>query len=136
MTFHYELMILESHLDTFGHVNNATYLTLFEQARWQAITERGYGLAEVGRFKVGPTLLEVTLKFQREIRLRERIKITTAVLSHRGKITVLRQTMTNEKGEDACVADFTVGLFDLRARRLIEPTPEWAHALGLESPAP
>ena len=131
MTFEYELTILEPHLDTFGHVNNAVYLTLFEQARWEAITQRGYGLAQVHEYGIGPTLLEVTLKFQREVRLRERIKIKTEVLSHQRKITVLRQTMVNQKGEDACVADFTIGLFDLKARRLIEPTPEWAHALGL-----
>jgi acyl-CoA thioester hydrolase len=131
MTFEYELTILEPHLDTFGHVNNAVYLTLFEQARWEAITQRGYGLAEVNRFKIGPTLLQVTIKWQREVRLRERVNIKTEVLSHQGKITVLRQTMVNAKGEDACVADFTIGLFDLTARRLIEPTPEWAHALGL-----
>lgn len=132
MTFEYELTILESHLDTFGHVNNATYLSLFEQARWEAITQRGYGLSEVINRRVGPTLLEVTLKFQREIKLRERIKIKTEVVSHKGKITILRQTMLNQRGEDACVADFVIGLFDLTTRRLVEPTPEWAYALGLE----
>ena len=136
MTFEYDLTILESHLDTFGHVNNATYLALFEQARWEAITHRGYGLPEVARLKVGPTLLEVNLKFRREIKLRERIKVRTDVAAHNGKITTLRQTMINDRGEDACVAIFTIALFDLRARKLIEPTPEWAFALGLDEHTP
>jgi hypothetical protein len=35
----------------------------------------------------------------------------------------------------ACEAIFTIGLFDLEKRRLIEPTPAWAFAVGLE-PAP
>jgi acyl-CoA thioester hydrolase len=44
----------------------------------------------------------------------------------------LRQVMINEKGEEAAIADFVIGLFDLNARKLIEPTPEWKHALGLK----
>ncbi len=42
----YDVLILESHLDTFGHVNNAAYLTLFEESRWDFITKNGYGLKE------------------------------------------------------------------------------------------
>ncbi len=44
----YQLLIHEGHLDSFGHVNNATYLNLFEEARWDWITARGYGLKEMG----------------------------------------------------------------------------------------
>ncbi len=43
----YEVLILESYLDSFGHVNNAAYLTLFEEARWDFITKNGYGLNKV-----------------------------------------------------------------------------------------
>ena len=42
--FVYYLIIRESHLDTFGHLNNATYLQLFEEARWDYITNRGFGV--------------------------------------------------------------------------------------------
>jgi hypothetical protein len=37
----------------------------------------------------------------------------------------------DDAGELCCDAMFTIGLFDLTARRLIRPTPEWARALGL-----
>ncbi len=46
-TFVYDTQIKEHHLDSFGHVNNATYLSLYEEARWESITENGYGLKEV-----------------------------------------------------------------------------------------
>jgi YbgC/YbaW family acyl-CoA thioester hydrolase len=127
----YEVTIREAHLDTFGHVNNAVYLSLFEEARWEIISARGYGLKEVLKYKVGPTILEVNLKFRREIKNREKIKIRTSVISGGGKISTLRQLMINEKGEEACVAEFVVGLFDLTQRKLISPTPEWKSALGL-----
>lgn len=127
----YDLTIHERDLDSFGHVNNATYLTLFEEARWDIITARGYGLEAIQKSKIGPVILEVSLKFKHEIKNRERIQITTAVLKHAGKITTLRQTMINEKGEECASADFVIGLFDLRARKLIDYTPEWKQALGL-----
>ena len=41
------------------------------------------------------------------------------------------QEIVDETGELCCDAMFTVGLFDLRARRLVRPTGEWAKALGL-----
>jgi len=35
------------------------------------------------------------------------------------------------EGEVCCEAQFTIGLFDLTARRLVRPTPEWVKGLGL-----
>lgn len=51
--FYYELTIKEHHLDTFGHVNNAVYLELFEEARWEFISENGYGLKKIQNEKKG-----------------------------------------------------------------------------------
>ncbi len=127
----YQVLIKERDLDSFGHVNNANYLTLFEEARWDAITKRGYGLDRIHQLKIGPVLLEASLKFKHEIQNREMIKITTGVLQHAGKITTLRQVMFNSKGEVACIGDFVLGLFDLKARKLIDYTSEWDRALGL-----
>ena len=128
----YRVQIREGHLDSFGHVNNADYLVIFEEARWEIITERGYGLKKVHQLKIGPVILEVKMQFKRELSNREHVTIVTGVLKHSGKISTLRQVMINAKGEEACVADFVVGLFDLEARRLIDYTPEWKKALSLK----
>ena len=73
----YEVLIIERHLDTFGHVNNATYLDLFEAARWDWITGNGFGLERIRELGQGPTVLEVVLRFKREIKNRQRITIRT-----------------------------------------------------------
>jgi YbgC/YbaW family acyl-CoA thioester hydrolase len=129
--FEYRLLIREHHLDTFGHVNNAVYLALFEEARWQFVTELGFGIKQVQETQTGPTILEVKLQFKREIKNRETIVIRTQVTDVTGKITTLRQAMVNAAGEEACIAEFKVGLFDLQARKLILPTEAWSRALGL-----
>ena len=129
----YPVVIHEHHLDTFGHVNNAAYLDILEEARWDLITRNGYGLDEVHRLKVGPTVLEVRIRFVREIRNRQRVTIRTWLESYSGKIGKLAQQIRDEKDELCTDALFTIGLFDMTSRRLVRPTPEWIGALGLRA---
>lgn len=125
------VVISEAHLDSFGHLNNARYLELFEQARWDLITERGFGIEEIKRTRTGPTILEVTLRFMRELAPRDTIVVRTEMLSYERKIGKLRQQMIKADGSVACEAVFTIGLFDVERRRLVEPTPAWLKAIGM-----
>jgi acyl-CoA thioester hydrolase len=40
--------------------------------------------------------------------------------------------MKKADGTIACEAMFTFGLFDLEKRKLVEATPEWKKAIGME----
>lgn len=133
MIYQYPLVIKEHHLDSYGHVNNATYLSIMEEARWEAITERGYGFQKVHETGLGPVVLEIQLKFLKEIRLREKITITLAVESYEGKIFKLRQQIIKDSGEVAADALFVGGFFDLKNRKLIMPNAEWLKGIGLNS---
>jgi acyl-CoA thioester hydrolase len=124
-------VISEAHLDSFGHLNNARYLELFEQARWDLITERGFGIDVIRQTRTGPTVLEVNLRFMRELSPRDAVVIRTEMLSYERKIGKLRQQIIKADGTLACEAVFTIGLFDVEKRKLIEPTPAWLHAVGL-----
>jgi len=129
------IIISEAHLDSFGHVNNARYLELFEQARWDLITERGFGIDTIRRTRTGPTILEINIRFLKELNPRETVVIRTEMVSYERKVGKLRQQMLKADGALACEAIFTFGLFDVERRRLIEPSPEWAHAIGLDESA-
>ncbi|MBO9666537.1 MAG: acyl-CoA thioesterase [Bdellovibrio sp.] len=128
----YPVTIREHHVDSYGHVNNATYLALYEEARWELITPRGYGFADIHRLKQGPVILEVNIKFLKEIRLRENITITTEMMDYNGKIAHMMQKMVKADGTVASEAIFTFGLFDMKERKLVLPTPEWKKAIGME----
>lgn len=131
MVHNYPLLIREAHLDTFGHVNNAVYLSLYEEARWQLVTENGYDLKYVQKSKKGPVILEVNVKFMRELKLREQITITTELVKYEKLVGVLKQQVLKADGTVASEAIFTFGLFDMVERKLIPPTPEWKKAVGL-----
>lgn len=126
----YELTIKEHHLDTFGHVNNAVYLQLFEEARWDFITKRGYGLSTVVSEKKGPVVLEANIKFLKELKLRESIQITFEVVSLKTKIIQIKQQMLKMNGDVSSELLITVGFFDLNERKLIAPTEKWLKVLN------
>src|SRR5690606_41236539 len=90
-THEYELLIQETHLDTFGHVNNATYLQFFEEARWVLIDGRGYGMDTIRETGLGPVILEAHEKFRRELKNRTRVVIRSQLVEHDEKLGSLRQ---------------------------------------------
>lgn len=132
----FETLIRESHLDSFGHVNNAVYLELLEQARWEMITAGGLGLAEVQARRQGPVVLEVTLRLRRELRLRDRIRIETHVEDTKRIVFHIRQEIFNAQGVRCTEADFKFGIFHLDERRLLRPDDVWRKALQMEPLSP
>ncbi|HEY8925968.1 MAG TPA: acyl-CoA thioesterase [Polyangia bacterium] len=130
------ILISEAHLDSFGHMNNARYFELFEQARWDLITERGFGIDTIRRTSTGPVVLEVNVRFRRELPAREQVVIRSQLASYEGKVGIIRQEMIKPDGAVAAEATFTFGLFDLKRRKLIEPSPAWAYAVGLTDQRP
>jgi len=126
------ILISEAHLDSFGHLNHARYLELLEQARWDLVTERGFGIDVIRRTQTGPVILQVTIKYMRELGPREPVIIRSELLTYEGKVGTFRQQMVKEDGALACEATFSFGLFDLERRKLIDPTPAWQFALGAD----
>ena len=133
MVYQYPVTIKEHHLDSYGHVNNAAYLELYEEARWEAITQGGYGYNTIHETGLGPVILEVNLKFLKELKLREKITITLETVSYEGKICKLKQQMIKENKEIASEGQFTIAFFDLKNRKLILPNADWLRALGINS---
>ncbi len=125
----YELLIRESHLDFVGHVNNATYLQIFEEARWEWIGEKGYGMSEIKRLGISPVVLEVCVKFLKEVTLRTLVRVETRAISFSGKVGVLEQKMIGPEGQCFCSASMKYGLFDLKTRRLVTPPAEWSELM-------
>ena len=128
--FEYEVEIKEHHLDSFGHVNNSVYVKLFEEARWDFITKGGFGLEKILEMQKGPVILDLKVKFRRELKNRERVKIYSTVIEA-SRLIVLQQTIKKTDGKISAEAVFTVGYFDMKERKLLEPSPEWLKSLGI-----
>ena len=128
--YYYPIRIKEVDLDVYAHVNNAKYLEFFEEARWDYINQNGYGYPKILETGFGPVVLEVTMRYLKELRLGDSVTIETHLISYEGKIGKLSQNMVREK-DVCCTSEFTIALFDLKSRKLVAPTPEWWKGLGL-----
>jgi acyl-CoA thioester hydrolase len=102
-----------------------------EEARWEWITRGGYGLSEIAQRRQGPTLLECTLRFRRELRNRQVVRVRSWVEDYVGKVATVRQDMFSDEVQPSCSATMLMGLFDVEARKLIVPSAEWLACLGL-----
>lgn len=129
--FTYPILIKEHHLDTFGHVNNATYLQLLEEARWELLYPSGIHLETIHETGIGPVVLECHIQFIQELKLRHPIVIESQMVSYEKKIGIMRQDIFNEKGELCTKAKMTFGVFDLKDRKLILPPKQWLAAIGV-----
>ena len=122
----YKVTIKENHLDTFGHVNNATYLELFEQSRWEALNDHGVSVKKITDDQIGPVLLRVELKFKKELLLRESIEVRSTLIDKPNpKVMRVKQEMVKGCGEVACEAIFDIGVMDLVKRKLIKLEGVW-----------
>lgn len=128
-TFAYKLTIKEFHLDTFGHVNNATYLQIYEEARWEFITQNGYGLDKIRSTGKGPVILEINIRFIKELGLRENITIYSQTGEYEGKVGKIRQWIVDEQGSICSDVEMKIGLFDTQLRKLVAPTENWLTAI-------
>jgi thioesterase III len=127
----YAYVIKETCLDSFGHVNNAAYLTLLEEARWDLVTKNGYGLDVIKKTGLGPTVLSINLNFSRELHARDEVVIETKMDAYERKIGKLSQRIMRN-GEVCCEANFVIGLFCMTERKLVLPTDAWLRAVGIE----
>jgi acyl-CoA thioester hydrolase len=77
-----------------------------------------------------PILLETKIRFKRELRNRELVYIFSQAKKVDGKIMTLSQVMVKSDGKVAAEAEFIIGYFDMRERKLITPTQEWLKIIG------
>ena len=128
--FFYDFTVDQDLLDDYGHVNNARYLDLYEEARWDMLNKSGYGQEMVKKSRKGPVILEVNVRFKSELLPGQKIRIETSSRRKNDRIFYFDQVMINEEGKEASKAVFTYALFDLANRKMIKPDEGWLKAFG------
>ena len=80
-------------LDSFGHVNNATYLNYTEQARWSILKESGFlnDFIKSGMFLV---VVETNIRYMRELKMFDNIEIIST-LKHESPYLIFYQEVFN-----------------------------------------
>ncbi|MFE5242454.1 MULTISPECIES: acyl-CoA thioesterase [unclassified Streptomyces] len=119
MTYFVDVTVRGYELDTQGHLNQAVYLQYAEHARWELLREAGVAQEKLLAHGIGPVQLEVTVKYLRELRGGDRVRVSCELSYGTGKTFGVRQQIVKEDGTVAAEIQGVGGILDLTARRLV-----------------
>jgi acyl-CoA thioester hydrolase len=115
-------------MDSFGHVNNASFLTFIEQARIKYFDDIGSWHYDVTAR--GAILAHASLDFIRPLHFKEQLSVLS-MCTHIGtkSITIVHRIIAGEK-EEVATAETVVVAFDYSAMKSIPVPEKWREAIG------
>ena len=126
--FEYSVIVREHNLDTLGHLNNASYLQLFEEARWDFSNKGGFGLDWVLSNKQSPIVLKAEMSFRKEVLNREALLIKSEFEGFKNSlIGSFKQKMIKSNKKGASILSIDVGFMDLKERKLMNFPKNWVY---------
>jgi acyl-CoA thioester hydrolase len=105
-------------LDTQGHLNWAQYLHYAEHARWECLAAAGITQGALLATGFGPVVLDLSVKFRRELRGGDEVDVSCAFVFDGGPAYDIVQDFKRPDGQLAASLTSTAGLIDLRERKL------------------
>jgi YbgC/YbaW family acyl-CoA thioester hydrolase len=106
----YKRRIFGFECDIYGHLNNANYLHIYEEARATALEEMDFSISKLNEMSIHIYLVHIELSFVKAIELEETVSVETKMTdANRLKATWV-QTMRNSKNE-ICNKAIVKGVF-------------------------
>jgi acyl-CoA thioester hydrolase len=119
-------------LDALGHVNQSVYHQYGERARQAAVEHAGGRFDELVAGGVAPVLLESHISFRRELRAEDVVDVSCATKFGTGKTFRMEHQITKLDGTLAAEISCTLGMMDLRARKLVADPRAALQTLGVD----
>jgi acyl-CoA thioester hydrolase len=127
--FYHPIEIRYGDLDPQGHVNNARYLTYFEQARISYI--RHLGLWKQGSFlDIGIILADAKLTFLAPVQFGQQVKagVTVTRLGNKS-LTMEYQLQDSQTGQALCSGSSVLVAYNYRLAQTVPVPPDWRQAI-------
>ena len=117
-------------LDPQGHVNNAKYLTYFEQARVYYLIELGLFTKDQSFMDIGLIIADVHIKYNAPTHYGDEIKtgVRTSKIGNKSMI-VEHVVMNVNTGEIMAKGEIVTVAFDYRAKQTIPVPEEWRETI-------
>lgn len=119
-------------LDALGHVNQAVYHQYGELGRQAAVEAAGGNFDDLIASGVAPVLLESHITFRRELRGRDIVDVSCDTKFGAGKTFRMEQSITKLDGTLAAELSCTLGMMDLRERKLVIDPRAALEAVGVD----
>lgn len=127
--FQLRIVVRGYEVDGQGHLNQAVYLQYCEHLRWESMRAAGISQEKLMATRIGPAVLENTMRFRHELRGGDEVDVTCQWLWGEGKTFRVEQEIRRADGVLACELSSVAGLIDLDKRKMIANPAE--HFAGL-----
>ncbi len=128
--FHHPIEIRYGDLDPQGHVNNAKFLTYFEQARVRYLIELGLFGEDQSFMDIGVILADVHIAYKKPVEWGTPVKVGVRTLKIGNKsMTVAQNVIHAETGEVFAEGEVVMVAFDYHAGKSIPIPQEWREAV-------
>lgn len=121
----YETVVRDEHVDSMGHLNHASYLTIFEEARWDICHAQNVTIESMQARGIGLVVIEAHIQYRREVRAGEALLIKTRFRDVHRKLWRVEQSMENAAGQLCSHVQIKGGMFDLKERKMLLADSEW-----------
>jgi acyl-CoA thioester hydrolase len=124
--FHHPIEVRYGDLDPQGHLNNASYLTFFEQARLQYLKHLGMFNKGQSFMDIGVILADIHIAFKKPVEWGTPVKVGVRTMKIGNKSTTVEQTIVHaETGEVFAIGEVVMVTYDYRTGKSIPIPPEW-----------
>ncbi len=129
--FYHPMEVRYADIDAQGHLNNARYLTYFEQARLLYFEELGLFRKGQSFMDIGMIVADIHIKFRAPVYLGAAIRVGVRTEAIGNKSITLRETIADAVSGQL-YADGTVVLvtYDYHAHKTIPVTEEWRRIIS------
>lgn len=117
-----ELLVYPDDCDSFGHVNQATFLRLFEHARWKAV-DNGPGVDIFTRNDAWPAVRKTTIEYHAGAFPGDRLRFDTE-RTHLGRTSFSMHQTARRTSDNALVAEAEFVFVCVRRDGTPTPVPE------------
>lgn len=130
MIHNHEIKVRGFHTDMFGHVNNARYLELLEEARWELLEQHmNYNKwAEMGTAFI---VVNINISYRNPAKLGDILEIQSSIEKLGGKSGIVHQEIYLKGKEHKVVdADVTFVIIDTKTNKAIKIEGEMFQVLN------
>ena len=118
-------------LDPQGHVNNAKYLTFFEQARVQYMIHLGLYTQDQSFMKVGVIVADAHIAFLAPIHFGDDVKVGVRISKLGNKsMTVEQNIVNNASSQEMAKGEIVMVAFDYQSKNTISIPEEWSDKIS------
>jgi acyl-CoA thioester hydrolase len=129
--FFHPIEVRYGDLDPQGHVNNAKYLTYFEQARVNYLIHLGLFTKDRSFMEIGFIIADIHITYHAPIHYNDVIKVGAQMVKIGNKSMTLKQCVMNEKtGEILASGTLVIVTFDYGEKKTTPVPDHWRRTIS------